>query len=374
MRQGASRKFFVNNVNPERRGRYVCEGCWARINNAPDTVAQQVSTQRVTPAPIQGTASEPTDPAAIRRDINEAWRTGSHRANMPRVAAMPPGGPVVPSPLHNQAVPWAIQSYNAQPVGYTAAHPLHAQATQSWSTQAYAPSHSNQLKQLQQVTGTGPLGIASGFNVDITVYLYQPDRYVDKSGNNIRVPGVKETITVPCMITTSQLMLTIRREMVEPIGNFLQDIPFDISSMVIRETTEKKWQMVKWPATAEADQVYFMGHTFMQTLISTPGSSSARKISVAAPKKPKKPLEFGLVLPPAVWDMYEAREEAKIMGAFSISGAVDKALGVHATSGRKRKSNEHIPVAATSSSSESSSNSLYASYSAKAPTPKRTKH
>ncbi|KAF9535967.1 hypothetical protein CPC08DRAFT_771827 [Agrocybe pediades] len=115
-------------------------------------------------------------------------------------------------------------------------------------------------------------------------------------------------------------------------------------------------------------------HDHMQTLISTPGSSSAHKISVAALKKPKKPLEFGLVLPSVIWDMYEAREEAKIMGAFSISGAVNKVLGVHATSGRKRKSNEHIPVAATSSSSESSSNSLYVSDSAKAPTPKRIKH
>jgi len=88
-------------------------------------------------------------------------------------------GPVVPSPLAaRHSAPVGI------PLGYSHAHAFHAQETEKWRTRAYAPAHSQELKQLN---GTGPLGIHSSVKLDITVFLYLPSNETDKNGNAIRV-------------------------------------------------------------------------------------------------------------------------------------------------------------------------------------------
>jgi len=67
-----SNKFFVNNNNPEKPGRYVCETCYNALTKSKDSVITM--TKRT--ATVVSTTSHVPDVNIIRRNTNESWRTG----------------------------------------------------------------------------------------------------------------------------------------------------------------------------------------------------------------------------------------------------------------------------------------------------------
>ena len=93
------------------------------------------------------------------------------------------------------------------------------------------------------------------------------------------------------------LVRDIKEKLLEPLRAFCHAIPFDINTMVLRETTKGKWKEVR--VDKQRPLVYF-GDRFLKP---SKKKSDPTPIFNAGP-----PQMFGLVFPKDVWDSIQAQE------------------------------------------------------------------
>jgi hypothetical protein len=97
------------------------------------------------------------------------------------------------------------------------------------------------------------------------------------------------------------LVREIKQKLLEPLRLFCRTIPFDINTMVLRETTKGKWKEVQ--VDKQAPLVYF-GDRFLKP---SKKKSDPTPIFNAGP-----PQMFGLVFPKDVWDRIKAHEDIEV--------------------------------------------------------------
>ena len=115
------------------------------------------------------------------------------------------------------------------------------------------------------------------------------------------IQQIFETLEVHSSILDVDLVHEIKQKLLEPLRIFCRAIPFDINTMVLRETTKGKWKEVR--VDIQRPLMYF-GDRFLKP---SKKKSDPTPIFNAGP-----PQMFGLVFPKDVWDNIQAQEDMKV--------------------------------------------------------------
>jgi hypothetical protein len=97
------------------------------------------------------------------------------------------------------------------------------------------------------------------------------------------------------------LVREIKQKLLEPLRVFCRSIPFDINTMVLRETTKGKWKEVQ--VDKQTPLVYF-GDRFLKP---SKKKSDPTPIFHAGP-----PQMFGLVFPKDVWRNIQVQDDMEV--------------------------------------------------------------
>jgi hypothetical protein len=97
------------------------------------------------------------------------------------------------------------------------------------------------------------------------------------------------------------LVREVKKKLLPPLQTFCRAVPFDINTMVLRETTKGKWKEVQ--VEKERPLVYF-GDRFLKP---SKKKSDPTPVFNAGP-----PQMFGLVFPKDVWDNIQAQEDMEV--------------------------------------------------------------
>ena len=102
-----------------------------------------------------------------------------------------------------------------------------------------------------------------------------------------------------------------------PLQEFCREVPFDINSMVLHETTKGKWKEVQ--VDKHRPLMYF-GDRFLKP---SKKKSDSTPIFNAGP-----PQMFGLVFPKDVWDNIQAQEVRKLSIHITMDFSEMNLLGI----------------------------------------------
>jgi hypothetical protein len=120
-----------------------------------------------------------------------------------------------------------------------------------------------------------------------------------------KIQQIFETLEVHSQILDIDLVHEIKQKLLEPLRAFCGAVPFDINTLVLRETTKGKWKEVL--VDKQRPLVYF-GDRFLKP--------SKKKSDPTPIFNAGLPQMFGLVFPKDVWNNIQAQEGVEVHKIF----------------------------------------------------------